>query len=458
MNINRKERINLQSQKITIIGIGESGKGAALLSNQLGANVFISDKNVNSNNISSRDKLIELGIDVELGTHSDRIYDSELWIISPGIAQNSEIVMNALNKGIEIISEIEFASWFTDRPIIGLTGSNGKTTTVNILYEILQTDNYSPVLAGNMGFAFSRAILNDMNKNVDDRIYILELSSFQLENIIHFKPFISILLNITPDHQDRYSNMDAYVEAKLNITTNQDESDFLIYNADDPILNEKCKNTNPKKFSFGLKDDSHNLLTANKDNVFEGKSPIIDLQEIALAGKHNISNILAAATTAKILNVTNNQISMAISNFSGIEHRLEKVIINNGVAYYNDSKATNIESVIAAIQSFSSSIILILGGKDKDSNFNELIPFIKENVKKIISYGQASNKISIALRDAVELDQVFSLRDAVELCQKSAAPGDTILLSPGCASFDQFKNYEERGNEFKRLVNEMAQA
>jgi UDP-N-acetylmuramoylalanine--D-glutamate ligase len=232
----------------------------------------------------------------------------------------------------------------------------------------------------------------------------------------------------------------------------------MIYNADDPILNDNCQNTNPKIFSFGLKDNSHNLLTANKDNIFEGKSPIIDLQKIALTGKHNISNILAAATAAKILNVTNNQISMAISNFSGIEHRLEKVVINNGVAYYNDSKATNIESVIAAIQSFSSSIILILGGKDKDNNFDELIPFINKNVKKIISYGQASNKISIALRDAVELDQVFSLRDAVELCQKSAAPGDTILLSPGCASFDQFKNYEERGNEFKRLVNEMAQA
>lgn len=458
MNINKKEQINLQSQKITIIGIGESGRGAALLSKQLGANVFISDKNVNSRNMRSKDKLIELGIDVELGRHTNRIYDSELWIISPGVPQNSEIVINALNKGIKIISEIEFASWFTNKPIIGLTGSNGKTTTVNMLYEILQTDNFSPVLAGNTGFAFSRAILNDMNKNIDDRIYILELSSFQLENIIHFKPFISILLNITPDHQDRYSNMDAYVKAKLNITANQDESDFMIYNADDPILNDNCQNTNPKIFSFGLKDNSHNLLTADKDNIFEGKSSIIDLQKISLTGKHNISNILAAATAAKILNVTNNQISMAISNFSGIEHRLEKVVINNGVAYYNDSKATNIESVIAAIQSFSSSIILILGGKDKDNNFDELIPFINKNVKKIISYGQASNKISIALRDAVELDQVFSLRDAVELCQKSAAPGDTILLSPGCASFDQFKNYEERGNEFKRLVNEMAQA
>ena len=188
MNINKKEEINLQSQKITIIGIGESGKGAALLSKQLGANVFISDKNVNSRNMRSKDKLIELGIDVELGRHTNRIYDSELWIISPGVPQNSEIVINALNKGIKIISEIEFASWFTNKPIIGLTGSNGKTTTVNMLYEILQTDNFSPVLAGNTGFAFSRAILNDRNKNIDDRIYILELSSFQLENIIHFKP------------------------------------------------------------------------------------------------------------------------------------------------------------------------------------------------------------------------------------------------------------------------------
>ena len=190
----------------------------------------------------------------------------------------------------------------------------------------------------------------------------------------------------------------------------------------------------------------------------EGDSHILDLSKIALAGKHNLSNFLAASTAAKILNISNRQISETISNFSGIEHRLEKVVINNGVAYYNDSKATNIESVIAAIQSFSNSVILILGGKDKDSNFVELIPFIKHNVKKIISYGQASKKIAIALRDAVELDQVSSLRDAVEVCHKSAVPGDIVLLSPGCASFDQFNNYEERGNEFKKIVNEMAQA
>tara|TARA_B100001758_G_scaffold152087_1_gene131056 strand:+ start:534 stop:1910 length:1377 start_codon:yes stop_codon:yes gene_type:complete len=458
MSFLRKEIVDIKSKKITIIGMGETGTSAALLSNHLGADVLLSDLNESPNNLSVKKDLIKYGIDVEIGKHSNDIYDSDLWILSPGVPQDSNIVSKAQKRNIDIISEIEFASWFTNKPIIGLTGSNGKTTTVNMLYEMLKGDNYSPILAGNMGFAFSRAILNDLNKKTDDRIYILELSSFQLENIIHFKPFISIILNITPDHQDRYIDMNAYVEAKLNIIANQDSNDFLIYNSDDPILNKRCKNAVPKILSFSINNNSENLFKIRDSKIIEGDSHILDLSKIALAGKHNLSNFLAASTAAKILNISNRQISETISNFSGIEHRLEKVVINNGVAYYNDSKATNIESVIAAIQSFSNSVILILGGKDKDSNFVELIPFIKHNVKKIISYGQASKKIAIALRDAVELDQVSSLRDAVEVCHKSAVPGDIVLLSPGCASFDQFNNYEERGNEFKKIVNEMAQA
>ena len=274
----------IKNKKIGILGAAKSGIAAANLAKQLKAKIFISDiNNICENNL---DKFPH-----ELGNHSDKILECDIIIKSPGIPNDANILKKILKSNIPIISEVEFASWFTNKPIIGLTGSNGKTTTVNMLYEMLKGDNYSPILAGNMGFAFSRAILNDLNKKTDDRIYILELSSFQLENIIHFKPFISIILNITPDHQDRYIDMNAYVEAKLNIIANQDSNDFLIYNSDDPILNKRCKNAVPKILSFSINNNSENLFKIRDSKIIEGDSHVLDLSKIALAGKHNLSLI-----------------------------------------------------------------------------------------------------------------------------------------------------------------------
>ena len=449
--------INPKNKNITIIGMGETGQGAAMLAKKLGANVLISDSNEIAHK-SFHEKAHKLDIKLESGKHTNKIYNSDLWILSPGVSDKVEIVRNAKKEGIRIVSEIEFASWFTGKPIIGVTGSNGKTTTVNIINEILNQSNLKPVLAGNTGFAFSRAILNDLFQCDENRVYILELSSFQLEYITTFKPFVSILLNISPDHQDRYENMEKYLEAKMNIVINHDMKSYLLYNSDDAELTSNCKNLHTNKVTFGLTNNDENILKIDDLHITKDQTKILSIDKITLKGNHNLSNILAAASAAKILNVSNKHIAEVLSNFSGIEHRLEKVTTLEGVVYYNDSKATNIESVIAAINSFKSPIILILGGEDKNSNFNSLLPFINKNIKKIVSYGQARNKISIALRDAVELNEVFSLRDAVEECRKSAVSGDVVLLSPGCASFDQFNNFEHRGNEYKKMVKNVVYA
>ena len=449
--------VDLKNKKITVIGMGETGHGASFLANKLGANVLLSDSNS-----TAKESFIKnaknIGIKIENGGHTEKIYDSDLWIISPGVSDNINIVTNAKAKGIKIISEIEFASWFTDKPIIGVTGSNGKTTTVSIINEILSKSEFNPKLTGNIGYAFSRAILEDLKNCPENRIYVIELSSYQLEHIETFKPFISILLNISPDHLDRYKNMDKYLEAKMKIAMNHDSENHLLYNSDDKNITSHCKKLNTNKTTFGLLNDTQNAIKSDGSCIAIDQTKIVDIDDLSLKGHHNLSNILAAISAAKILKVSNKVIREALINFNGIEHRLEKVSIIKGVAYYNDSKATNIESVIAAIKSFNRPIILILGGQDKNTDFNTLKPFLDKKIKQVVSYGSASNKISTALRDAVALNAVFSLRDAVEECKKSAVSGDVVLLSPGCASFDQFDNFEHRGNEFKRIINEAAYA
>ena len=449
--------VDLKNNKITVIGMGETGQGASFLANKLGASVLLSE----SNSIAKESFIknaINIGIKIENGGHTEKIYDSDLWIISPGVSDKINIVTNAKAKGIKIISEIEFASWFTDKPIIGVTGSNGKTTTVSIINEILSKSEFNPKLTGNIGYAFSRAILEDLKNCPENRIYVIELSSYQLEHIETFKPFISILLNISPDHLDRYKNMDKYLEAKMKIAMNHDSENHLLYNSDDKNIASHCKKLNTNKTTFGLLNDTQNAIKFDGSCITIDQTKIVDIDDLTLKGHHNLSNILAAVSAAKILKVSNKVIREALINFNGIEHRLEKVSIIKGVAYYNDSKATNIESVIAAVKSFNRPIILILGGQDKNTDFNTLKPFLDKKIKQVVSYGSASNKISTALRDAVALNAVFSLRDAVEECKKSAVSGDVVLLSPGCASFDQFDNFEHRGNEFKRIINEAANA
>ena len=461
MNISEEKYINIKGKNIVIIGLGQSGSAAGKLASYLGANVLISESNSNSNIISLSKKIEAYGINTELGGHSEKIFNADLWIISPGIPQEASIIKEASKKNIEIVSEIEFASWFTSSQIIAITGSNGKTTTVNLLFEMCNTNELSPVLGGNIGIAFSGLVLNDLQNKISKRVYILEISSFQMDRIKHFKPSISIFLNISEDHLDRYANMDDYINAKLNMMQNQDQNDHIIFNLDDQILNNKFLNTLPEKYGFSIYKNDKTLLSLSSDSTKiydDAFNKLIDLKNIALPGKHNLSNILAAATAAKILGVPNSKISQTIFSFKGVAHRIEKVIKINGVTYYNDSKATNVEAVKVALDSFENTIHLILGGKDKGGEFSILIPLIKDKVKEIIAYGDAANLIKTALGDAAKLKIVFSLKDAVKSCHNHAQPGDIVLLSPGCASFDQFKNFEERGEFFKTIVNEMAKA
>jgi UDP-N-acetylmuramoylalanine--D-glutamate ligase len=319
-----------------------------------------------------------------------------------------------------------------------------------------QTESLSPALSGNVGTAFSEIVLADLKDKPVNRIHVLEISSFQMEHIVHFKPLISVFLNITPDHLDRYANMDDYIQAKLSMIKNQNGTDHIIYNFDDPILKTKFDGALPQTHGFSILGNGETVFTMNATKIYDEKhATLIQLDQLALPGQHNLANALAAATAAKFMDVPNLRIAQVMSSFMGVEHRLERVLDINGVTYYNDSKATNVDAVKVALDSFDSSIHLILGGKDKGGEFSQLLPHAQNKVKEIVAYGQAGEKISTALRDAVKLEQVSSLRDAVEICHQRAVPGDIILLSPGCASFDQFTNFEERGDVFKSLVKDL---
>ena len=446
---------NIADKKIIILGMKKSGYSAALLASKFGANIFISDNNKDEIVCQNYEKLKKAGMQCEIGGHTDKIYDADLWIVSPGIPKDANVIKKAIKLKIPIISEIEFASRFTKHPIVAVTGSNGKSTTVNMVTEMLSTNEWKPILAGNIGNPFSKSVLDLLNGDLEGNIFVLELSSFQLEFIDQFHPFISIYLNISPDHLDRHKNMDEYLKMKLNMVKNVDESDFIIYNSDDKILNTSFNDKIAKKIPYSL-NEKNKFFSLNSTKLYdENYDTLISLDDIYLKGKHNLSNFIASATAAKILNVKNKKIKKTMELFTGIKHRLQFVRTIKGSSYFNDSKATNISSVIAAIDSFNSPIILLLGGKNKDSDFRLLLPHTKRHVKHIVSFGEAGGEIATAIGDAVRLDITSSLNQAVASAHKIASPGDIILMSPGCASFDEFKNFEDRGEKFIQMVNEL---
>ncbi len=453
IDISNRNTIDIRDKNITVIGLGLSGTASAKLANHLGARVFASDPSDNYHICNNAMMLLEHHIASETGLHSDKIYDSELWVISPGIPKNSPIIQKAQEIGIPIVSEIEFASWFTNSPIIAVTGSNGKTTTVNILYKMCQSDRINTLMAGNIGIPFSSRVLDERTNPKKNSTYILEISSFQMEFVKHFHPKIAVYTNLSADHLDRHGTMDEYINMKLEMVKNMGPGDHIVYNADDPQLNVlfKDNNTNLKPFSISQSGMTYSLDSKYINSVHGEK--IIALEEISLHGQHNLLNILAAATTSNIMGILNQQIADVMKNFTGIEHRLEKVATIDGIIYINDSKATNLESVNAAIDSFDIPIILILGGRNKGADFRLLLPHIKSShVRDIVSYGEAGEHILNAIGDAVRSVQVTDLNSAVERARTLATPGDVVLLSPGCASFDEFSNFEERGEYFKSRV------
>ncbi len=453
IDITKRSKINIVDKPISVIGLGKSGVSAAKLAQYLGAQVRISDLSTSIDINVNADKLLSEGINVETGQHSAALYESDLWIVSPGIDKNSDIIKKAKNLKIPIVGEIEFASWFTNSLVIAITGSNGKTTTVNALNKMCQTKDLKGLLGGNIGTPFSLNVLDEITKNNDNYIHILEISSFQMETIMHFKPNICVFLNISPDHLNRHGTIEEYIKMKLNMAKNLDGNDFIVYNIDDKRLRNSFKKHPAKHSPFSICNQNTEFYVY-KTKIIDSKGNfLINKEDISISGKHNLSNLLAAATAAKLAKIPNDRIAHVFKTFTGVAHRLENVAIVNNITYINDSKATNLDSVIVAINSINKPLILLMGGKNKGTDFRLIVPYVKScHVKLIITYGEAAGEILTALGDAVRSIRKIDLNSAVKSARSMAMPGDVVLLSPGCASFDQFKDFEERGNLFKKLV------
>lgn len=450
LNIN-----TIKNSTISVIGIGRSGMAISKLARYLGASVFISDKYSSNGCRDNLEYLQSIGIDGEIGQHTDKIYDSDLVVISPGVAADSDVVIESQKRGIKIIGEIEFGGLFTESPIIAVTGSNGKSTTVHALTEMCQSDEVNGVLAGNIGLAFSEKVLEELQTPDPNRVYILEISSFQLEFINTFHPFVSIFLNISPDHLDRHKNFENYLNAKLRLAENQTENDYVVFNSDDPILVKELNSSIIKKITFSPNNADNNLFSIKDSKIINTEyATLIQLEKVGLPGRHNLYNLLGAASGAHCLGISDHKIAEVMQSFKGIPHRLENIATINGIDFINDSKATNIDAVKVAIESYGKPIILILGGLAKGNDFSELIQY-KDKIKSVIAYGDARQVIVQELSKDFSVHETELLKDAVGYGYNNAENGDVILLSPGCASFDQFKNFEDRGEKFSLWIKDL---
>ena len=443
--------------RIVIIGGGESGVGAAYLANKKGYEVFLSDyKKIEE---KYRNILLKNEIDFEEGGHSlEKFYKANEIIKSPGISEESELISKIKLKKIPIVSEIEFAFRFTSSIIISVTGSNGKTTTSSLIYHILKKSGLNVGLAGNIGNSFSFLIA----ENEFDYV-ILELSSFQLDNINHFNSFISVLTNISPDHLERYDyDFENYVDSKFKIVSNHTKENYFVFNSDDKKINSelKTRKINSTKISFSTTDNESLNKGCIKNQAINininNNNLMIPIENLSLQGNHNIQNSMAAATVAKILNISDNNIRESLGNFKSIEHRLEHVLTIQKVKYVNDSKATNVNAVYYALDSMKSSTVWIVGGVDKGNNYEELLPLVREKVKAIICIGIDNSKIIQSFSPFVEkIIECSKMSDAVKNAYRMADPKDTVLLSPACSSFDLYKNFEDRGTQFKNAVRKL---
>ena len=442
-------------KQLVVLGAGESGIGTAILAIEKGYNVFVSDYG----NIKSKykDVLRNYEIDWEEGKHtSTKILKADLVMKSPGISDYVPIIKKILSNKIPVISEIEFASKFTSSKIIGITGSNGKTTTTMMVHQILKDAEIDVLMAGNIGDSFAKEIKNN------PEFFVLELSSFQLDGIKLFRPNIAIITNITPDHLDRYdNNFENYIESKFRIVMNQTDSDYLIYNADDPAIISFLKSNKiqsqlipfsiDKTFDFGTYYKDNNIIIKLKN-----KSILMPISNLALEGKHNIKNAMAAATVAHLLKIRKDTIRESLECFQGAEHRLENVLKINKVKYINDSKATNVNATYFALESMTSPTVWIVGGIDKGNDYSVLYPFVNEKVKAIICLGKQNEKLFKNFQSMVDIIvETQFMSEAVKIAYKIAEAGDNVLLSPACSSFDLFENYEDRGQQFKASVRKL---
>ena len=433
---------------------GESGVGTAILGKKKGYDVFVSDFGKIKENY--KEVLTINGIAWEDEKHTEElILNADVVMKSPGIPEKAPIVKKLIEKGISVISEIEFAIQFTDATTVGITGSNGKTTTTLLTYHLLKQGGLNVGLAGNIGKSFAWQVAENKHD-----IYVLELSSFQLDGIINYKPHIAIITNISPDHLDRYNyDYSLYINSKFRITKNQTEADYLIYDNEDEAIQNWLKNNTIKanKVPFSLITKPENeggfLEENNMNTKIKNDTFTMPINELALEGKHNIKNAMAATAVAQLLNIRKQTIRESLTNFQGAEHRLEKVLKIQGVQYINDSKATNVNSVFYALDSMTTPTVWIVGGVDKGNDYDELMPLVREKVKAIVCLGVDNTKISNAFNNVVDvMVETTSMSEAVQIAQRLAEKGDSVLLSPACASFDLFENYEDRGKQFKQAI------
>lgn len=451
---------DIKGKHIVIAGGARSGVAAALLLKENGAIPFVSD--IGSVKPENAQILRSNSITFEEGKHSEKAMNGDFLILSPGVPSTSSIAENYKEAGKMIYSEIEVASWFNESPITAVTGSNGKTSVINWLAHTWKLAGKVHIACGNIGTAFS----DQVKHTSPGKDVLLEVSSFQLDHIDAFHPFVSMILNITPDHLDRYKNdFDSYAQSKLSITKNQDSNDWFIYNYDDPILAEhadelsKSKNA-PKILAFSNKAEvSSGAFVRNDELILKinnKEENLMQIGELGLTGQHNLKNGMATALAARASEIKNEHIRESLRSFEGVEHRLELVRNLDGVRYVNDSKATNINAVWFALDSFSMPIVLILGGRDKGNDYTKLTSQIREKVHTVVAIGEAKNAIKEQLKDIVpNILEAETMKEAVKLSRKMAKRGELVLLSPACSSFDMFENYEDRGNRFKQSVLEL---
>jgi len=444
------------AKKIVILGAGESGAGSAVLAQKQGFDVFVSDKGQIKENY--REILEKNSIKWEEGNHNESIILSADEVIkSPGIPENAPIIKEIRKKGIPVISEIEFAGRYAKGIKICITGSNGKTTVTNLIYHILKKAGKNAAMTGNVGNSFAMAVAEG---SCD--YYVIELSSFQLDGMYKFKADIAVLLNITPDHLDRYDyKLQNYIDSKFRVIQNQKKNDFLIYWEGDPIIKTELSGKKHEMtllpFSDEIKEGMAAYIENNKLIIdYQSKTNLMTIHEFALRGRHNIYNSMAAAIAGKILNIRKEVIRESLADFQGVEHRLEPVITVCGINFINDSKATNVNSTWYAIECMENNIIWIVGGVDKGNDYSELFPVVKKKVKAIVCLGKDNKKIIEAFKDKVPtIVETTSMEEAVRSSYYLAKKGETVLLSPACASFDLFKNYEDRGRQFKKAVRNL---
>ena len=442
--------------RLVILGGGESGVGTAILGKQKGFEVFVSDKG----EIKEKYKKVleHFGVEWESGQHTEaKILNADVVMKSPGIPDKVPLVKQLVAKGIPVISEIEFASRYTDATIVGITGSNGKTTTTMMTYHLLKEGGLNVGMAGNIGDSYAKMVAEQ-----DFDQYVLEISSFQLDGIVDFKPHVAVITNITPDHLDRYEyKFENYIASKFRIAMNQDENDYLIYDADDEVMQDWLKKhpVQSKLIPFTLKGKVEEGAWLENETIkikLEHKTLEMSTDILALEGQHNVKNTMAASMAAMLVKVRKETIRQSIQSFQGAPHRLEKVLKINHVEYINDSKATNVNATFYALDGIKKPIVWIVGGVDKGNDYSELMPLVREKVKGIICLGTDNSKLMDAFGNVIDLMiETYSMEEAVKVAYKMAERGDAVLLSPACASFDLFENYEDRGNQFKNAVKNL---